>query len=67
MAFEAFSPGQNTMPAHTELLFNSGINIIENMYLEELATARVWEFLFVTTPLRLRGATGSPVRPIAVA
>jgi len=35
--------------------------------MEELAAARVYEFLFVATPLKIRGGTGSPIRPLAVA
>ena len=43
----------------------SGVRIIENMYLEELQRDGVAEFLFVCLPLRLKGATRSPVTPIA--
>ena len=56
--------------AHRVLLVEAGINIIETMALEELAqeTARlgVWEFPMVVVPLPLVGATGSPVRPLAL-
>lgn len=56
-----------TLPGHILLLVRAGIPIIENLYLEELAAAKVQEFLFVCLPLKMRGATGSPVRPIAIA
>jgi kynurenine formamidase len=56
-----------TLPGHVLLLVRAGIPIIENLNLEELATARVHEFGFVCLPLKMRGATGSPVRPIALA
>lgn len=56
-----------TLPGHILLLVRAGIPIIENLYLEELAQAGVHEFLFVCLPLKMRGATGSPVRPIAIA
>ncbi len=49
------------------LLVEHGIHILENVYLEQLAADRVREFLFVCLPLKFVGATGSPVRPIAVA
>jgi kynurenine formamidase len=55
------------MPVHVHLLVEQGIHIIECLNLEELAKAAVKEFLFVALPLKLEGATGSPVRPIAVA
>ena len=54
------------MPVHVHLLVESGIHIIECLNLEELAAAGVAEFLFVALPLKIRGATGSPVRPVAV-
>jgi len=54
------------MPVHVHLLVESGIHIIECLNLEELAAAGVAEFLFVALPLKLRGATGSPVRPVAI-
>lgn len=50
---------------HHELLFG-GVYILENMDLRELARDRVYEFLYLTLPERIKGATGSPVRPIAV-
>jgi kynurenine formamidase len=56
-----------TLPGHVLLLVRAGIPIIENLNLEELAAANVYEFGFVCLPLKMRGATGSPVRPIAIA
>jgi kynurenine formamidase len=56
-----------TLPGHILLLVRAGIPIIENLNLEELATAGIYEFGFVCLPLKMRGATGSPVRPIAIA
>jgi len=55
-----------SMPVHVHLLVESGIHIIECLNLEELASAGVAEFLFIALPLKIRGATGSPVRPVAV-
>lgn len=55
------------MPVHVHLLVESGIHIVECLNLEELAAAGVSEFLFVALPLKIRGATGSPVRPVAIA
>jgi len=54
------------MPGHLILLARYGIYIVENLALEELATAGAHRFDFVCTPLKLVGATGSPVRPVAV-
>jgi kynurenine formamidase len=57
----------DTMPVHVHLLVEKGIHIIECLNLEELAAARVSTFLFVAAPLKVRGATGAPVRPLALA
>jgi kynurenine formamidase len=68
MAYEWLGPGagHSLLPAHKVLLVDAGIHIIENLNLEELAAAGVYEFLFICTPLRFVGATGCPVRPLAV-
>jgi kynurenine formamidase len=50
---------------HHELLFG-GVFMLENMDLRELARDRVYEFLYLNLTERIRGATGSPVRPIAI-
>ena len=55
-----------TLPGHLILLAQRGIYIIENLRLSELAAARAHRFVFVCTPLQLVGATGSPVRPLAL-
>jgi kynurenine formamidase len=39
---------------------------METLKLDELLDAKVHEFIFVVSPLRLVGATGSPVRPLAL-
>jgi kynurenine formamidase len=51
---------------HARLLVDAGIQIIENLELEELARDGIYEFLFVALPLRLVGGTASPVRPVAL-
>ena len=55
-----------TLPGHLILLVRNGIYIIENLFLEELARDERYEFTFVCLPLKIRGATASPVRPIAL-
>jgi len=71
VAWDALGPADPelgvTLPGHLLLLVRAGIPIIENLNLEELALAGVAEFAFFCLPLKMRGATGSPVRPIAVA
>jgi kynurenine formamidase len=53
------------MSVHVHLLVESGIHIIEVLNLEDLARDRVYEFQFVAAPLKIRGGTGAPVRPLA--
>jgi len=70
MAWDVIGPADPelhvTLPGHLLLLVRAGIPIIENLNLEELAQAGVTEFTFICLPLKMRGATGSPVRPIAL-
>lgn len=68
IAFDQILPGlgHSQMPAHHTLLVKRGIHIIEVLDLEELAEYGASEFWFLMIPLRLVGATGSPVRPLAI-
>ncbi len=59
-------PELGSIPGHTILIVQEGIHIIEMLFLEELAHDGVREFGFVCLPLKFRGGTGSPVRPIAL-
>jgi kynurenine formamidase len=56
----------NPQPVHTYLLIERGVYLMESLDLEELARDRVYEFLFVALPLKIRGATGSMIDPVAV-
>ena len=51
---------------HEALLIQRGIHIVENLYLEDLVRAGVRECLFICLPLKIEGATGSWVRPVAI-
>ncbi len=65
IAFERVPSG--AMPVHVHLLVECGIHIIEALNLEDLARAGVYEFTFIGAPLKIRGATGAPLRPLAFA
>lgn len=54
------------LPCHVILLVENGIQIMEMLNLESLSQNRVYSFLFVALPLKIRGGAGSPVRPIAI-
>lgn len=68
IAYEALAPGAGhaRLPVHRLLLVDRGIHIVETLNLEELAADGVAEFLFLAAPLKLVGATGSPLRPLAL-
>jgi kynurenine formamidase len=51
---------------HNELITKNGIHNHENLDFAELIKDRVHEFVYVFAPLRLKGATGSAGRPIAI-
>jgi len=55
-----------SLPVHSMLLIQHGIHLIENMKLAALAGAGVSEFAFIVQPLKLKGATGSTVAPVAI-
>src|SRR5262245_39331009 len=54
------------LPVHQITLVNHGVHLLENLKLEELAAKGVSEFAFIMQPLKLQGATGSTVAPVAV-
>jgi kynurenine formamidase len=51
---------------HNELITKNGIFNHENLNFAELIKDRVSEFVYVFTPLRVKGGTGSPGSPIAI-
>ena len=55
-----------SMPVHQFALVESGVYLIENLALEELAENSVGSFCFILLATKFRGATGSPVRPVAM-
>jgi kynurenine formamidase len=54
------------LEVHQYCLFEKGIPLIENMYLEELHKERIWEFGIIVAPNLLQGATASMINPIAL-
>lgn len=54
------------LPMHIAMLTKAGIRLIENINVQPLLDAGVFEFLTIATPLKIKGATGSPIRLVAV-
>jgi kynurenine formamidase len=55
-----------SVPVHQLLIARNGIYLHENLSTDELARDAVYEFAYIFSPLRLKGATGSPGNPMAV-
>ncbi|NKB39077.1 MAG: cyclase family protein [Gammaproteobacteria bacterium] len=60
--------GENAQPfeCHIKMMTRSGIWNIENLDFTQLLADKVYEFLFAWSPLKLKGATGSPGNPVAI-
>jgi kynurenine formamidase len=61
-----FEQANPDTPVHKALLVDAGVYLLENLFLEELAEARAYEFALIVAPLPLVGASGAPVRPLAI-
>jgi kynurenine formamidase len=57
---------ENWQVVHTYLLAEAGVPIMEIVNLEEIAAEKLYDFVFFGAGLRLRGATGAPMRPVAM-
>lgn len=55
-----------TRTLHRALIVERGVHLLEILDLDELAADRVHDFFFTCAPLKLVGATGSWVRPLAI-
>lgn len=60
------TPTELPSPVHHHNLTQAGIHNIQNANLAALAEDRVWISCTMILPLRVKGGSGSPVRPIAI-
>jgi kynurenine formamidase len=58
--------GNDFLAVHKELLVRRGIYMLEFLDLSHAAADHSWEGLLTVAPLKVTGATGSPVNPIFV-
>lgn len=65
-AFEVMPNENITLEVHMILIAQNGIPIIENLFLEDLSKINGYEFMFISIPIKFVGATGSPIRPLAL-
>ena len=54
------------LPIHSYMFATAGAQIMELVQMQELAGAKQYEFAFIGLPLKLTGATGAPMRALAV-
>jgi kynurenine formamidase len=54
------------LSVHIRLLHQLGVHLIEFLDLRELAADSVTDCLLVVAPMRIKGASGCPVNPIAI-
>ena len=65
-AVEVVASWRDPLPLHRAVIWGCGGYLLEFLDLEALARDRVYEFMFVATPLRLKGGIGSPIVPLAI-
>jgi len=70
-AVEAVGPGfagesGEIFECHVQLMPRHGIWNLENLDLTQLVADKAYEFLFVWSPLKIKGGTGSPGNPVAL-
>lgn len=54
------------MPVHQHALVEAGVYLIENLVTEHLVRDGIATFCFILLPVKFKGATGSPVMPVAL-
>ena len=60
------SEARMSLPIHQMFLIQYGVHILENLKLEQLSAAHAYEFAFIVQPLKMKGATGAAVQPVAI-
>lgn len=65
-AVEVMPTPNGSHPVHVHCLVDKGVHLLEVANLEELSRTRTYEFLLVMIPMKIRGGTASPIRPLAV-
>ena len=69
MALEVLPSTQHpeiVMPVHQHCLAEAGVHIIENLVMDPLIERDIHSFCFMLSAVKFKGATGCPVRPIAI-
>ena len=65
-AVEYVPSPENRMPVHIHCLVEKGVHLLEVANLEELSHTKTYEFGLIMVPMKIRGGTASPIRPLAM-
>jgi kynurenine formamidase len=65
-AVEVTPTPNHAHPVHIHCLVEKGVHLLEVANLEDLSRTKTSEFLLVLIPMKIRGGTASPIRPLAV-
>ena len=65
-AVEVTPTPNHAHPVHIHCLVEKGVHLLEVVNLEELSRTRTYEFTLLMVPMKIRGGTASPVRPLAL-
>jgi len=60
------TPADVSAPVHHHNLTRSGIHNIQNINLTKMAADKVWTSCTVILPIKVKGAPGAPVSPVAI-
>ena len=53
-------------PVHIHCLVEKGVHLLEVADLEALSRTATYEFSLIMVPMKIRGGTASPIRPLAL-
>jgi len=65
-AVEVMPTPNHAHPVHIHCLVERGVHLLEVADLEALSRTETYEFSLVMVPMKIRGGTASPIRPLAV-
>lgn len=65
-AVEVLRDWSQPLYLHRDIIWGLGGYLMEFVDLEALSHDKVYEFLFVATPLKIEGGIGSPIHPLAI-
>ena len=66
-AVEVMPTPNHAHPVHIHCLVEKGVHLLEVADLEALSRTQTYAFSLVMVPMKIRGGTASPIRPLAVA